>query len=381
MSQSCPRPDPAPVLPSTACKRAVSYFRQAGPAPGSHGRTLADIAHPVLMAATFDTLEQRSSARPVRRSSITEDGTPIIYSFKTSANPAHREFRCVVEAGGFAVTTDEQIRRSQNCLDELFGALGWQDARKDTSAALATLLPKRLEAARHWWGGMWIGLDADEDHFRLKTYVNMRQHSPEQRWQMVKILADQLAGQGEIAPHLARLADGELMGVGLAIADDRVSGIRLYFGLDRATPGSIAQIASGFSAEAQAPMYQFANRFTSEFGPFSHQSVAICFDYSISRSGRLASDPARMKLELCAELLPARMRKQVWDWHTAILPGLGLNGHTIQPNIDWARAVFGGTVSKYVSLGLSRSGGCHTTMYAHPLGLRLEDGLLQEIAS
>tara|TARA_R110000868_G_scaffold11516_3_gene56305 strand:- start:3823 stop:4968 length:1146 start_codon:yes stop_codon:yes gene_type:complete len=381
MSQSCPRPDPAIVPPALAWQRAAHYFRQAAPAAQTPGGRLAAIAHPVLMAASFGTAEQGTGARPVRRSSITEDGTPVIYSFKDTREPGGPAFRCVVEPGGYAVRTDEQIQRAVHCLEELCGALGWHRAAQESGLALAKLLPRPLTLARSWWGGIWLGIDAAPEAFRLKAYVNLRPHEPGQRWQMAQALAAQLDADLVANDTIAGAGNIPLMGVGLAIEADRICAVRLYFGLDQATPQSVGRLAGEFDPDARLAIELFAREFTASFGAFSHQSVAICLDYPVSAQGRLAARAARFKLELCAEMLAPETRCQVLSWYRLVLPRLGLADSLSVSKADQARSIFGGLLAKYVSLGVTRSGECSTTLYAHPMGLRLEDGLIEEIAS
>ena len=378
MFRSFPGVEPTPAGPARFRALPEAFFEQTAPGPDSVGGRDARLVHPILVDACFAVAGADGRPTPCRRSSISGDGTPLIYSFKAVAGAGPAGFRCVGEPGGFAIDTAAQIGAALAATDRICAVLGWEKAAGLLRAAAADLLPADLVRCRRWWGGLWVGLDAEPDGVALKLYVNLRPLAAAERWTRVARGFRRLG----IDPARARAVAGafaEPMGACFVAAAGRIVGARLYLGLEHAGSDQVAALCGGLVPLADAPVRDFCDLFTAEFGPFGRHSVAVAADFAVAAPGRAASPgAARAKAELCLELLDEGDRRRALAWFAGLGRRFGLNDAPCRAALPQAKRVFGGVEGQYVSLGAYRSGRLHATAYVRPVGLRLPHGLAEE---
>ena len=337
-------------LPDGAVAAARFLRRRCGSEPDP---LVADL-HTRLVDGALDEPDA-----PVRRAAtISLDGTPIVYSCSVGAEPL--PLRLLVEPGGLARNTAEQVDFARGLLDELLERAGWPAAAEPVDVVAGAVLPRDREALRALDGGIWLGLAAGA-HLELRVYLSLRGGDALGRWQRV---ADALGPFGDtrardtfvsllerVAPHAVPV------GLGAVLAGGRLRGMRLYVSLphpDRRT----LRLMAGPGCDAAV------DRLDDELGPFPAHSVTAGFDFAV-RDGAIVPGLGRTKLDAAC---PIGSPEPIAASLERLAGGCGFSARALRVFLEDLRACFSGSLLQYASVGL-RSGPLHVTGYAQPTGL------------
>jgi hypothetical protein len=322
-----------------------------------------------MLRSALDVPPQRI---PLRRPSLSLDGTPFVYSLKLSPSPAPPGFRMLVEPGGVGITVAEQIDYTLLSLDALARRLGWTRLGEDLNPWFRRLLPGDASAVRSDWGGLWLGLSVDGPDPELRAYVNLRRGDARARWARFADAMAVFATQELEAPFLAlvrRLAPLAIpVGVAAAIRRGRVAGLRLYAALFHPRADD-ACAALGLEASAAADEVRalFA-AYSADLGPLPPQGATLALDFRVRDGGGVDEDLARVKVDLCCALLPDEVQAtRTTPWLLSRHAAVGIDPAPLAAFLDDLRDCFGGHEIDYVSLGFRR-GAPEITTYARARG-------------
>lgn len=238
-----------------------------------------------------------------RRPSISDDGTPVVLSWKASRK--RDDFvRVLVESGTLRMTVAEQIAYSLTKLDCLLGLLEWREAAMEINAIIKQVFPTDSSATIGWRGGIWLGAEVKSDfsEAELRLYLNLRHGKPDERWRRLFYLVSNFSSE-EINPFLGdweRMASlfAVPVGLGVVVSDGYVKGIRAYLSVENPTVESIEAAITGLQGNAHSALHLVYDSFTSRFGAVYKHGVTIGCDFFPG-----ARKPHRMKVDVCCHLV------------------------------------------------------------------------------
>jgi hypothetical protein len=301
----------------------------------------------------------------VRRPSISDDGTPLILSWKTGDGD-DQHIRVLTESGSLAMTVAEQIAYSLTKLDRLLGALDWRGACKTINAITANVFPANACSTLSWRGGIWLGADvrAGSPDSELRVYLNLRHESAEQRWQKLNQLVNSFASES-IDPWLrswirtaGRIAIP--VGLGVVLSQGAVRGVRTYISVENPTFESIQPLVSELESEAQFDLRKVYDTFTSTFGNILKHGVTLGYDFVPG-----ATKPRRTKVDICCHTLPLERADALREWIDSLLGELGYEPSKFQAFLRGIHEFWPGSSTQFISLGFN-SKLEHLTIYVKP---------------
>ncbi len=118
-----------------------------------------------------------------RRPSITDDGTPVVLSWKAYRG-GNNTVRVLAESGSLRMTVAEQIAYSLTKLDNVLGLLGWRNAASQINSITGHVFPADSSETLAWRGGIWLGAEVnlDSSDAELRFYLNLRHGEADERW-------------------------------------------------------------------------------------------------------------------------------------------------------------------------------------------------------
>jgi hypothetical protein len=296
-----------------------------------------------------------ASGVPRRRLAITNVGVPIVYSHKSTQDHERAPpFRMLVEPGGTGRTVTEQIGFASDVLRDVLGHLEWQPAGEHVEAVLGKLLPHHPGAFKDWRAGFGFGIEISDTDVELRIYCNLWHGALIGRWRrLIAALAEFSDGRRSGSARgvlLKAIPRAHPVGVGLAVSDGHVRGMRLYFGLAKADARSAIDAApDGFTRSAPA-IRALIETYGERFGHLERSDITLAYDF-IVQGGKLELGPTRFKVDLYCEPASRAARLEVLKWIEERIRAEGLDPSSLQRFVSELDAAFSGTIIQYVSLG------------------------------
>ena len=309
-----------------------------------------------------------------RRPSISFDGTPIILSQKIGRNIGEA-LRVLVEPGSFDMTVAQQITFSLMRLDRLLGVLGWRTAAADINSIATQVFPSDRAATSGWWGGIWLGtnvlpsVNGSLSFAELRLYLNLRHGTTAVRWRTVATLVSSF-----LSPSLEPLLDNWLttvsshaipVGLGLVVADGRVSAIRVYVGVYSPTLESLSALSSSFCAASHRELAQAHDSFTDRFGAMRPHAATIGYDFIRDMTPHSPLTIGRVKVDICCHLVAPEERLLLASWIKQLLVAWLFEPSSLEAFLDDVHAVWTSSEIQFLSLGFTSSLD-HVTVYVKP---------------
>jgi hypothetical protein len=304
-----------------------------------------------------------------RRPSISDDGLPIVLSWK-AGHGRDEMVRVLIESGSLQMKVAEQISYSLSRLDEVLGVLSWRSAAEDLNMIASHVFPVDASATDGWRGGMWLGAEVapDSSAVELRLYLNLRHGDAIQRWRRLTCLVTSFSSEA-IVPALARWVERVSMhalpvGLGVVVAGGRVRGIRAYLGVTTPTVESISSMCGDLSAGSKMRLESACNGFASRFGSMREQSVTIGYDFASGQDGS-ASTFTRVKVDICCHLIPADLEPLLTPWTQELLQTWSLKSEPFDQFRTDVHQFWPASQIQFVSLGFSPDPE-HVTIYVKP---------------
>jgi hypothetical protein len=295
-----------------------------------------------------------ASEIPRRHLAITNIGSPLVYSHKSDHTTGPPPFRMLVEPGGEGRTVAEQVDFSSTLLCDVFSHFGWQRSVDQVEAVLRRLLPRNPDAFDDWRAGLGFGIEIAESDLEVRVYCNLWHGALQSRWRR---LADAIAefSHGRTDASVRAVLDRAMpraypVGVGLAVADGDVRGIRLYLGLVRADVGSAINAAPEGFADSWHAIRSLVETYRERFGALGRQDITLAYDFAI-RGGILEPGPARFKVDLYCEPTSGSARMPLFEWAEGRVASAGMDAASLRAFVSDMDAAFSGATLQYVSLG------------------------------
>lgn len=354
---------------SSAVARTMAFegaFRKAFAGPsaesGGHARDVVRM----LAEAALDVSHQPAMREP----SLFEDGTPIGFSLQLGGGtPA--SFRLLVEPGGLAVGLPEQINRGLGALGQILTALGWTASAHDLNHFARGVYPGDPANLANWWGGMWLGAAVGTE-FDLRVYMNLRSGSLPARWQrIVDVLAYRASDSFEpdFRAFINQSVDATAVpvGLGLVLARDKLRGVRIYQGLERTDPVSVARsIPAALREPAEAAIMAPLRTLFDEMGKPNAQTVTMAHDFVV-KGEELRSRPYRVKCDINCRGYVTRGADQFENWLLSTIEDSDRDQVVRFSNLLTYH--FGGAQLDYFSLACATGSREQRTLYVQPSGL------------
>jgi hypothetical protein len=356
---------------SSAAARAMAFeeaFRLAfaGPGGGSAGRS-RDIVR-LLIEAAVDVPREPA----IREPSLFEDGTPVGFSLQLgSGSPA--SFRLLVEPGGLAIGLAEQIDRSLGTLGSILTTLGWSESARDLNHFAQGVYPANPAELAGWWGGMWLGVAAGTE-FDLRVYMNLRSGPLISRWQRIVDVLTYRADDS-FEPDFRAFIDQSIdatavpVGLGLVLAQDKLRGVRIYQGLERADPISVSRsIPEALREAAEAAIMAPVRALFDEMGQQGAQAITMAHDFAV-KGRTLQSRVTRVKCDVNCRGYVAEDADRFEGWLLSTIEERDRD-HVARFS-KLLTEHFGGAQLDYFSLACAVGNRRQRTLYVQPSGLCL----------
>ncbi len=311
---------------------------------------------------------QGASDIPRRGLAITNVGRPLVYSHKSAHTTGASPFRMLVEPGGEGRTVAEQVDFSSKLQRDVFNHLGWQRGGDHVEAVLRRLLPRNRAAFDDWRAGLGFGIQVAETDLEFRVYCNLWHGALQGRWRRLAAAIDAFS-DGRRDDSVRAVLDKVIprahpVGVGLALADGDVRGIRLYFGLLRADADSAIDAAPDAFASSGIAIRSLVETYRERFGAPGRQDITLAYDFAI-RGGTLEPGPARFKVDLYCEPASGSTGMPLLEWAEGRVASAGLDASSLRTFVSDLEAAFSGATLQYVSLGC-RHGADEIAAYCIP---------------
>lgn len=334
---------------------ACSGTSLTGESPGS--KILRELVQSVIPSGN-DSLWKR-------RPSISDDGTPVVLSWKTSRS-GDDYVRVLVESGTLSMTVAEQIAYSLTRLDYLLGILEWRGAVPGINCITEQVFPADFSSTLGWRGGIWLGAEVKTDlsEAELRLYLNLRHGGPDERWQRLHRLVSRFSSE-TITPFLEEWEGmaskcAVPVGLGVVVSEARVKGIRAYISVENPTVESIEAALAGARANAHHALQAVCNSFTSRFGSMKKHGVTIGCDFLPK-----AKTPHRMKVDVCCHLVTPGRMPRLLPWLEKLLAEWSFEPMLFQDFMRDIHMFWQGSSVQFLSLGFAPELE-HATIYVKP---------------
>ncbi|MCX6829782.1 MAG: hypothetical protein NT002_10960 [candidate division Zixibacteria bacterium] len=308
----------------------------------------------------------------LRRASMCLDGTPVVYSLKSTRNADVVPFRMLVEPGGLGITVLEQINISLRVVDELLHKLGWEFVLHDLNAVISRVFPWDADTTRKLWGGIWLGCDLSKDDVQLRLYLNLRYDEALCRWQR---LADVLTwfSEGALAAQL-KMSFEQIslyaipVGLGLVISE-QIHAIRLYVGVQHPNHESMLKAGINKLHGSERDVGFVCRSFTDAFGPFIQQSVTLGYDFILDKGRLMQPEIKRTKIDISCQLIKRDKLYLLIPLIIDLVRYWNLDDQKLNGFLEDITECFGGFEIEFISLGFVE-GLEHITTYVKPHGFK-----------
>jgi hypothetical protein len=292
-----------------------------------------------------------AGGRPLRRSALNADGTPVQLSLTLREQVA--SVQILSDAGAPELSGRERMLAGRACADELAGAFAARRELSGVATLLEAIAPARDPALlADTAGALWVGAGfAPGRDPTLKLYVNARWGEEGGRWERLERFAAAL-GAREGWKRARGLVGDELSPLGVALgmrAGDPVVG-RIYLGGYGRSWDRLAALAGECGGGAFASrVHRCARELLAAEYPYPSRSVVLSLgvreggltDVKVELCGHCAFDSDRQARERCGRwLADDRDASAVYGRVVSILSDGPLSG---------ARA----TLHSYVGVGSS----------------------------
>jgi hypothetical protein len=309
-----------------------------------------------------------------RRPSISDDGTPIVLSWKIGRGHGNA-LRLLVEPGNLGMNVAQQIAFALARLDSLLGLLTWRCAAADINAVTTKVFPSDPAATRGWLGGIWLGANVlpsssgSSDDADLRLYLNLRHGDAPSRWRRLAILISSFVSSSHEAffdNWLATVSPRAIpVGLGVVVAAGRVGAIRPYVCVYDPTLASLSALSSPVSTVAPQALKEAHESFADWFGPVRPQTVTVGYDFVRDTTGAFLPTVSRVKVDICCHLVTPDQALQLPSWIAQLLAAWSLESWSLAQFLEDVGAVWGGSGIRYLSLGFAPALD-HVTVYAKP---------------
>jgi len=325
----------------------------------------SDAAGPTLLRAlAASVLPSGDPGAWKRRPSISDDGAPVVLSWKGSRRRSD-VVRVLMESGSLQMTVPEQIAYSLTKLDDLLGRLEWRSAAVAINAIAAQVFPAEASSTLAWRGGMWLGAEVDpkSSEAELRIYLNLRDGSPVERWRRLSRLLSRFCS-GSIDPWLAEWerttsAAAIPVGLGVVVSDGAVRGVRAYVGVENPEE-SLETLPLRLPETARGVLHHAHWSFTSRFGEMRRQGVTIGYDFV-----RGAEAPRRVKVDFCCHLVPTEQAPHVVPWIDELLGTWSFDRAGLEELLSDVDSVWQRRTVQFLSMGFEPEME-HATVYVQP---------------
>jgi hypothetical protein len=308
-------------------------------------------------------------AAPLRRPSMCHDGTPVVFS--ATLDPSGRApIRVLVEPGGIGVDVPVQINCALGVLDAILTDLEWGAAADQVNVITPLIFPRCASVTRDWWGGIWLGLVSDTDGLQIRFYLNSRWGDHRARWQRAVDVICAFSAN-EMTPVLRDLYSRTAsvatpVGMGVGISGGAVRVLRLYLGVHRPTVETLCNALPPRLMCSSQEVELLCRRYSDRFGDLGPQTFTLGYEFLLDGGGRAVPDVARVKLDLCCQMLADYQRHEAKDLVRDLARHLGFDIAGFARFDSDLYEVFGGSVVEFVSLSLLQFG-ASLTAYSKPL--------------
>jgi len=342
--------------------QAYLHHRMSEPRSGlddktSPARILDALAHSVIPSG------EKSAWR--RRPSISNDGVPIVLSFKADRKK-EEHIRLLVESGTLRMNVAQQITHTLTELDTLLGLLAWRGAAAQINAVVKQVLPADAKQTSQWRGGMWLGADVKTDgsEAELRLYLNLRHGSRGERWGRLAPLLSGFASDS-IIPFLRTWQANALpfavpVGLGIVVAEGAVKGVRAYVSVETPSVGSVEAVMTGFERDAHETLVPLFERFVLDFGVMHPHSVTVGLDFVPG-----VQKPCRAKTDISCQSIDAGQEARLAAWIAAYLAQWSYDPSSFRLFMDDIHRFWQGSIIQYLSLGFAPKLQ-HATVYVQP---------------
>lgn len=319
----------------------------------------------ILRELAYSVIPSGNDTLWKRRPSISDDGTPVVLSWK--AGRSRDDFvRVLVESGTLRMTVAEQIAYSLTRLDYLLGLLEWRTAAKEINAITKQVFPADSSATIGWRGGIWLGAEVKSDfsEAELRLYLNLRHGEPDERWQRLLYLVSNFSSE-TINPFLddwERMASSFAVpvGLGVVVSDGCVKGIRAYLSVENPTVESIEAAITGLQENAHSALHLVYDSFTSRFGVVYKHGVTIGCDFFPG-----AKKPHRIKVDVCCHLVTPELVPHLLPWIEELLAEWSFGPVLFKDFMRDIHMFWEGSAVQFLSLGFAPEFE-HATIYVKP---------------
>lgn len=210
----------------SALLQGLSRLFGIGPAAAWLGR-----CHNLLLAESCD---YPAGARPLRRSALNVDGTPVQVGFTLGGRGSRLQF--LGEVGAAALSNPQRLATARDRLRRVAGLLGAESSLAQVESVTDELVPPadRELLAEHA-GAIWLGAGCGPGGSpRMKLYCNARWGEQSGRWQRLESIVMRL-GAGPEWRKLRALDDEGLEPLGVALSVSSTMAGRIYlsgYGID-----------------------------------------------------------------------------------------------------------------------------------------------------
>lgn len=300
-----------------------------------------------------------------RRPSISDDGTPVVLSWK-SGRGRDNPVRVLVECGTLKMTVAEQIAYSLTRLDNLLGLLGWRSAAAEINSITGRVFPVDSSKTLEWRGGIWLGAEvkSDSSEAELRLYLNLRDGEADERWRRLCCLVSAFSSETIDSFLLEWERTASLcaipVGLGIVVSGGCVKGIRAYLSVENSTVESIESLTTGIEGKAQGLLELVYDSFTSRFGKMRKHGVTIGYDFV---SG--AQVPRRIKVDICCHLVTPELAPHLLPWIEELLWEWSLEPARFQDFLRGIHMFWPGSAVQFLSLGFIPELE-HATIYVKP---------------
>lgn len=319
----------------------------------------------ILRELTSSVIPSGNETLWKRRPSISDDGTPVVLSWK--AGRRRDDFvRVLVESGSLRMTVAEQVAYSLTRLDSLLGLLEWRSAAAEINCITKQVFPADSSETLGWRGGIWLGAEVKSDlsEAELRLYLNLRQGEHDERWRRLICIVSTFSSE-TIAPFLndwERMASlyAIPVGLGIVVSDGCVKGIRAYLSIGNPAVESIEAIIAGLQGRAHSALQLVYDSFTSRFGTMCKHGVTIGYDFFPG-----AKKPSRMKVDVCCHLVAPELASHLLPWIEELLAKWSFEPALFQGFMRDIHMFWQGSAVQFLSLGLAPELE-HATIYVKP---------------
>lgn len=307
----------------------------------------------LLRSLTASILPPVDQSLWVRRPSISDNGEPVVVSFKATRK-AEQAVRILVECGSLRMTVAQQVAYSLTLLDDILGELGWRDVTDVLNSITTEIFPLNPSDTSLWRGGIWLGAEYtfSPSKVELRIYFNLRHGNAAERWSRLTTIISSFASQS-INPFLDEWRKrcsllAVPVGLGVVVSNNKVSGIRAYLGVDIPNIETVSTLAGPISNDTRGVIAHMFNSYNVQFGQISRQGVTMGYDFLPQ-----CSDVSRVKVDLCCNLIDAGYSLQMFNWIKTLLSEMsfqeeGLTEFLYDINTFWRTSTV-----QFLSLGFA----------------------------